>query len=369
VGEVSAVKVPFRAAEGDTKEERVLCGDGVMVAACVTLLVEVAVISEVAVEDPKGEKVMEPEAEGVATVEMVPPEFWEREGGFVGNEVPLPSSLLLPVTEGDGAKGDLDTWLLKVRLGDAEGKMGVWEGEPPVVGETRLDLEVEWEGVRRPESDTQAVAEIKVEGDLDMEGDLVRVRRGVGDKEALPVREAIGVAKAVTVGIVGVDKDEGDTVKGRVALEVPDPPTPPDPEGEKDTDALPVAPKPAVPVGTKCVAETLVVKSPADSVALLVALGVEEMEEEGEGEVGEDTEPFALEAVMLEEREGRRGVEETFPVPEAVGEAGVEGEGITTEGDGEEEKGGLMEGLPLALPIRRVVLVGMGDEEMERVEV
>lgn len=132
--------------------------------------------------------------------------------------------------------------------------------------------------------------------------------------------------------------------------------------------AVPVTPKAAVPVGAKCVAETLVVKSPADTVALLVAMGEEEIEEEVKGEEVEDEEPFTMEAVMLEDRVGRRGEEETVPVRRAVGVTRGDGEAGITVGVGEEEGGVLKEGLPLTLPLRRVVPEGMEDEEMERVE-
>lgn len=129
-----------------------------------------------------------------------------------------------------------------------------------------------------------------------------------------------------------------------------------------------MTPKAAVPVGAKCVAETLVVESPADTVALLVAMGVEEIEEEVTGEEVEDEDPFTMEAVMLEERVGRRGEEETVPVRGAVGVTRGDGEAGTTVGVGEEEGGVLKEGLPLTLPLRRVVPEGMEDEEIESLE-
>ena len=83
--------------------------------------------------------------------------------------------------------------------------------------------------------------------------------------------------------------------------------------------------------------ETLLVKSPGDSVALLVAMGVEECDEEVKGEEVEDKEPFTLEAVMLEERVGRRGEEETVPVRGAVGVKSGDEEAGTTVGVGEEK--------------------------------
>lgn len=233
VGEISDVKVAFRATEGDIAGEKEMNDVCVTVGECVPLLLPEIVPCMEPVADTKGEKVVELETEEVPTAETVFPVFREREGGLVGNEVPLAPTLPLPVTVGDGTMGVLDTCLLNEGLGEAEGSMGVDEGEPPEVGETRLDLDTDWVGDKSPEGDREAVADTKLEGDFVMEGDIVVVNGGVGDRVTPDVREAKRVPTEVIVGIVREAKEEGDTVESNVALGVKDDPPPP----------------PAVPVG------------------------------------------------------------------------------------------------------------------------
>jgi len=234
VGEISDVKVAFRAREGDIAGEKEMNDVCVTVGECVPLLLPEIVPCMEPVADTKGEKVVELETEEVPTAETVFPVFREREGGLEGNEVPLAPTLPLPVTVGDGTMGVLDTCLLlNEGLGEAEGSMGVDEGELLEMGETRLDLDTNWVGDKSPEGDREAVADTKLEGDFVMEGDIVVVNGGVGDRVTPDVREAKRVPTEVIVGIVREAKEEGDTVESNVALGVNDDPPPP----------------PAVPVG------------------------------------------------------------------------------------------------------------------------